>query len=215
VFDVHPPHGAIHGWRDFLVQLATITVGLLIALGLEGSVEWLHHRHLMHQAEASLLKEIKANASSMADRHKALAEQQEFLMTDIAILRSIIAHPGVPVHDSMTIRFSISGFENVSWLTAQNTGSIAYMPYELAQQYSDIYALQADIGLQVKQATRDSIVSLGPFVSAKDSDSPPNAEDAKLIKRNLETLLGQLYALDQQDQTMEALYKKFLDSHTG
>ena len=215
MFDIHPPHGAIHGWRDFLVQLATITVGLLIALGLEGSVEWLHHRHLMHQAEASLLTEIKSNASGMAERHKALTEQQAFLTADIAVLRSIIAHPEVPMHDSMTIRFSISGFENVSWLTAQNTGSIAYMPYELARQYSDIYALQADISLQVKQAMRDSIVSLGPFVSSKDSDPPPNAEEAKLMKRNLETLLGQLFALDQQDQTMEALYKKFLDSHPG
>jgi hypothetical protein len=38
VFDVHPPHGAIHGRRDFSVQLITITAGLLIALGLEGSV---------------------------------------------------------------------------------------------------------------------------------------------------------------------------------
>jgi hypothetical protein len=213
VFDVHPPHGAIHGWRDFSVQLATITVGLLIALGLEGSVEWLHHRHLMHQAEASLLTEIKSNAAGMSDRHKALTEQQAFLLADIAVLRSVITHPDVPVHDSMTIRFNISKFENVSWLTAQNTGSIAYMPYELARQYSDIYALQADIDLQVKQAMRDVIVSMGPFVGSKDSDPVPAAEEAKLIKRNLETLLGQLFALDQQDQTMEAMYKRFLESH--
>jgi len=38
--DVHPPHGAIHGWRDFFVHLIVITLGLLIALGLEGIVEW-------------------------------------------------------------------------------------------------------------------------------------------------------------------------------
>jgi hypothetical protein len=26
VFDVHPPNASIHGWRDFLVHLATITM---------------------------------------------------------------------------------------------------------------------------------------------------------------------------------------------
>jgi hypothetical protein len=52
MFDIHPPHSPIHGWRDFLVQLVTITAGLLIALALEGLVEWLNHRHIMHQAQA-------------------------------------------------------------------------------------------------------------------------------------------------------------------
>jgi hypothetical protein len=114
VFDVHPPHGSIHGWRDFSVQLITITVGLLIALGLEGSVEWLHHRHLMHQAETALLKEIKSNAASMPGRLKVLKEQQGFLLTDIALLSKIIAPTDVPVHGGMTIQFDISSFENVS-----------------------------------------------------------------------------------------------------
>jgi hypothetical protein len=35
MFDVHPPHSPIHGWRDFFVQLVTITAGLLIALALD------------------------------------------------------------------------------------------------------------------------------------------------------------------------------------
>jgi hypothetical protein len=213
VFDVHPPHSSIHGWRDFSIQLITITVGLLIALGLEGSVEWLHHRHLMHQAEAALLMEIKSNSSGMADRHKALVEQQSFLIADIAVLSKIIAHPETPVHDHMTIRFNIVGFENVSWTTAQTTGALAYMPYDLARQYSDIYSTQAEIELQVRQTLRDMTISLGPFVSLKDGDPGPNAEEAKLIKRNIETLQGQLYLLGELDQTMDDMYKKFLASN--
>jgi hypothetical protein len=33
--DIHPPH-AIHSWKDFGIQLVTITAGILIALSLEG-----------------------------------------------------------------------------------------------------------------------------------------------------------------------------------
>jgi hypothetical protein len=39
MLDVHPPHQAIHGWRDFFIHIATIVVGLLIAVALEQTVE--------------------------------------------------------------------------------------------------------------------------------------------------------------------------------
>ena len=42
VFDVHMPHET-HTWKDFWIHLGTITVGLLIAIGLEQGVEKLHH----------------------------------------------------------------------------------------------------------------------------------------------------------------------------
>ena len=45
MLDVHPPHQATHSWKDFFIHIATIVVGLIIAVGLEQSVEaWRHHR---------------------------------------------------------------------------------------------------------------------------------------------------------------------------
>ncbi len=44
MLDVPTPHPA-HTWRDFLIHIATICVGLLIAIGLEQTVEALHRRH--------------------------------------------------------------------------------------------------------------------------------------------------------------------------
>ena len=65
MIEVHPPTEPVHGWRDFLVHLLTITIGLVIALSLEGCVEWRHHRHLVHEAEASLQREIESNAKGL------------------------------------------------------------------------------------------------------------------------------------------------------
>ena len=62
MLDVHPPHEKVHGFKDFLLHILTITIGLLIALSLEGCVEWRHHRHLVAEARESLHEEIKANA---------------------------------------------------------------------------------------------------------------------------------------------------------
>jgi hypothetical protein len=44
MLDVHAPHDSIHTWKGFLIHIATITTGLLIAIGLEQLVEHLHHR---------------------------------------------------------------------------------------------------------------------------------------------------------------------------
>ena len=61
VIDVHAPHGGLHTWKDFWIHLGTIALGLLIALGLEQGVEYLHHLHQRHDLEASLLAECKTN----------------------------------------------------------------------------------------------------------------------------------------------------------
>jgi hypothetical protein len=161
MFDVHPPNASIHGWRDFFIHLTTITVGLLIALGLEGTVEWSHHRHVMHQAEKSMLAEIKANAGGMQARFEELQTHEKELKQDIDFLNRIIADPKMN-HGSLSLKFDINGFDNVSWSTAQSTGAVAYMSYAEAREYSDIYNEQAEIDLQARQAVRDLTVALGP-----------------------------------------------------
>ena len=46
MLDVHPAHHAASTWRDFFVHIATIVIGLLIAVGLEQTVEYFHHQQL-------------------------------------------------------------------------------------------------------------------------------------------------------------------------
>jgi hypothetical protein len=215
VFDVHPPNTAIHGWREFLVHLATITIGLLIALGLEGAVEWLHHRHIVHQAQTGLLTEITINADGIARKITGLQKHEEELKRDVDILKQMIAHPGVANHETTTVALDLTGFDSVSWATAQATGATTYMAYPTVRQYSDIYAEQAEIDVQVRQAMRDFSVTIGPFLNAKSGEGPMNPEDAKVMKQNIETLQGQLYLVDSLLHAMQDTYKKFLAAHSS
>jgi hypothetical protein len=54
MLDVHPPHEAAHTWEDFFIHIATIVVGLIIAVGLEQTVEAIHHRHELQRAREEL-----------------------------------------------------------------------------------------------------------------------------------------------------------------
>src|SRR5579863_6651715 len=54
MLDVHAPHEAVHTWKAFFIHIATICVGLLIAVGLEQTVEAVHHHHQREQLLVSL-----------------------------------------------------------------------------------------------------------------------------------------------------------------
>lgn len=42
--EIHPPQHGIQSWREFLLHMTTIVLGILIAIGLEQTVEWVHHQ---------------------------------------------------------------------------------------------------------------------------------------------------------------------------
>lgn len=58
MLDVHPPHHAANSWRDFFIHIATIVVGLLIAVGLEQTIEFFHHR----EQRTQLLEDLRQEA---------------------------------------------------------------------------------------------------------------------------------------------------------
>jgi hypothetical protein len=213
VIDVHPPHEPIHGWRDFFIHLTTITIGLLIALSLEGCVEWQHHRHLVHEAEASLHAEIQSNESGLAGVIADVHNQQSILKQDVVVLDQMIKDPMAKTHQHMSVNFHLVGFDDVSWKTAQTTGALSYMPYDRAQEYGAIYGLQDDFDVAQKQAVRDAIVSIGPFVNADPTDPVAAAKQNQSIKEHLEVLQGQLILVESLVTGLDSEYKKFLAAH--
>ena len=63
MLDVHPPHHPATTWRDFFIHIATIVIGLIIAVALEQTVEHLHNRHIRHDLQAQLLDDARRNVS--------------------------------------------------------------------------------------------------------------------------------------------------------
>ena len=140
MLDVHPPHASIHGWRDFLIHLATITIGLLIALSLEGGVEWFHHRHLVAEARENIRTEITANQKLLAEDIKAIHADERQMQSDMDTLRTLRSNPSA--HGTVTLAWSWSAMNGSAWQTARETGALSYMPYEKVQGFADTYFQQ-------------------------------------------------------------------------
>ena len=215
MLDVHSPHEPIIGWKDFLLHLFTITIGLLIALSLEGMVEWFHHRHLVHEAEASLYHEIDGNAKGLNGAVTDLHKQRDDLKHDVVVLNQLIRTGKLPNQEHMDIVFHIQSFDNVGWKTAQATGASAYMSYADAQEYASIYETQDELADAEKQAARDAILSLAPFMDTDKGTPDPTKDEGMAIKEKIEILEGQILLVDSLMSSLDEQYKKYLAAHHG
>jgi hypothetical protein len=213
VLDVHPPHEPVHGWRDFLLHLTTITIGLLIALSLEGLVEWQHHRHLVHDAEASLQTEIRGNAKDMPVALDDLRNEQKVLGDDVDVLKVVLKTNKLPKQSALNVGFHIHNFESVSWKTAQASGALSYMPYDRAQNYSDIYAVQDQLEGSEQQAARDTILALAPFLNMGKDAPDPTPQQAQAMIDKIQILQSQLLLVESFMKGLDGEYKKFLSAH--
>ena len=91
--DVHAPHEPIHGVKDFLLHLLTISVGLLIAVGIEGCVE-LHREHkLVKEARATMREEIESNSKEMTEAVENIKKQKAAMQRNTAALTRILESP--------------------------------------------------------------------------------------------------------------------------
>jgi hypothetical protein len=145
MLEVHMPHKSIREYSEFLVHLFTITVGLLIATQIESCVEWRHHVHLAAEARTEMRTEIEHNLKGLKNAQPGLKAWREAIEADLKAMQRIQDHPDDPKaqHASLTVSYSSITLSDTAWRTAQSTGALAYMPYEEAEQYSNIYQAQS------------------------------------------------------------------------
>jgi hypothetical protein len=139
--DVHPPHQAIRTWKDFLLHLLTITIGLFIALTLEASIESIHHRHLVRDAHNGLQQEIQANHALYATNLRRLEENRVQLQRDIDQLRQL-RDGKIPDHADLSWNWKWDSYTETAWNTARDSGAVPYMDTDRISIYSATYAQQ-------------------------------------------------------------------------
>jgi hypothetical protein len=193
--DVHPPHGRIHGWQDFLVHLLTITIGLLIALTLQGVVEWIHHRHLVHEARASISREMTENHQLLATDLTRIQQDETRILADIKTLVALRSG-GKLEHGSLEYHVQWSSFDDSAWRAAETTGAFNYMDYQTARALADIYDQQRLISSRGVQIFDAQSRAVSPVFISGDPNQMSKEETQLTLQRSADLLLD-LRALEQ------------------
>jgi hypothetical protein len=163
MLDVHPPHKAIEGVGEFFLHLFTISIGLLIAVGIEAAVERHQHRELAAEARDTMTAEIRKNSTNVADALKDIDQEQQKLKDNLAKIRKVQLNPSDPSSRNLNldISFNTTGLEDTGWRTAQVTGALAFMPYAESERYTSIYRVGDEFLKNQDQLSEDESRILG------------------------------------------------------
>jgi len=214
--DIHAPHHPVRTWRDFFTHIAIVTIGLFIALMLEAGLEWLHHRHLLHEAESNLAVELSENRTSLAKDEKHIQESQLMLKKDIQILIAAKNHETIvesrntdlqpPQKFRLLFEWSWSGMQTAAWDTAHGTGALALMPYDHAQSYAVMYGQQAIVEEQAAIYIRDIYHSQAPLQGGRHLADLETADLDAMIAASEQTLVD-LKLLDDLCHSLDNIYR--------
>jgi hypothetical protein len=142
MLDIHPPHHAATTWRDFFIHIATITIGLFIAIGLEQTVEAVHHLHQRHELEEHLREELRGNVGRDEVDFVKFGQMRAYfleLKSAVSARRTGQPSPPSPPAASDTRRQQVPFAPSVAmWEAAKLDATITQLPTEEIQLYNGL-----------------------------------------------------------------------------
>ena len=204
MLDVHAPEHAPHTLRDFFLHIFTITIGLLIALGLEAGVEWQHHVHLRHEADENILSEIRDNQHELGEVLNHIPKERETLTYALAFLKAHAEGKPVDVHD-VSLGMNLGTYRDASWQTASATGALGYMTYAHVKQYSAVYSLQAQF-TQLQTETLGAFLQIQSYVMGGEDPNKFSPAIAEKARADVQKTLADLLAMEQIGQSLQKQY---------
>jgi len=208
MLDVHPPEEKIHGFKDFLLHLFTITVGLLIALALEGCVERWHHRELRDEADANMKQEIRDNTQEIATMRSNIAKEEKSLTSALQFLQARRENKAYDI-SSISLSFSFGDLSDASWRTASATGALNYMDYSHVQWYASAYQLQDKFDVLQLQTFND-FLQLQSYAVNGFNPEKVTPQEAAAAAVEVRRALARLKALDQFGDALSKDYDNAL-----
>jgi len=205
--EIHPPTHPIMSVREFLVHLSMVTLGILIALGLEQSVEAYHHRELAKEARENMRSEIRDNKKELDTHLGEIAKLEKERNNDLDVIDKMLAHVKL-TEASMALNFSGATLNSASWTTASTIGALVYMDYREVKNFAEVYKKQEFYDQMQNEQIKMVQVGLGMMNSLSAGKTPD--DELRAIRNQLLQSHSGLVVLDQLGHQLDAAYDKLL-----
>ena len=188
MLDVHPPHASAHSWRDFFIHIATIVIGLLIAVGLEQTVEAIHRHNERAELRESLHAETDQIIKDTTDTEDRKQIHIAWLDHRIAQLKTAMS-TGQPLPPPDAFGYPPYSFaDDPIWRAAKTSGQAALLPANELVAYSEVdtFAVGILAAHDREEIARDNMHSFeGSLVLGPDG----NADWTRLSSTDLREYL--------------------------
>ena len=214
---IHLPKGNLESLRGFLLELFTITCGILIAISLESAVESIHHHYLLREARGNILSEMRDNHRIIDSTAKEIPSELGMLQNVVALCLQERAHRGsVDLRKVKRINLGFTGFaiSSDNWSTAQSIGAVSLMDYEEIRKYTSVYKIQT-MATSLHQQTMDKWIQLQRILillREKTDLKDFSNDDLADVERTASEAYSFTSALQQACQSLTKKYDQILNS---
>jgi hypothetical protein len=192
--DIHPPEHPIRSLRDFVVQIFTITCGIVIALGLDDLVVHRREAALASETRMDFTGEITDNLTKLREV-RALADGNEaWLQAAIDWCDARLKHQTAK-EPANTVTRTFPALRNAAWETAFATQAIRLLTFPEAKALAMAYNHQVTLTEIIGHA-RDQWLNLAGFAGNTD-----DLQEAEI--RVAERQLRVAYAYDKSVASLE------------
>ncbi|MDD1762896.1 MAG: hypothetical protein LUQ59_11755 [Methanothrix sp.] len=216
---IHLPKGHLSSLRGWLLELLTITCGILIALSLEGMGEWRHNRQLLHEARTNILAELRDNHRSISNPLEVIPDELANLRRVITLCRQERARRGsvdLKKEENLSLAFTLATVSSTSWNTAQAIGAVSLMDYQEIKKYTAVYEIQAET-MAIQRQTMDKWLQVQRVASLLGD--PPSLKDVSTsdiadIERGASEAISYTSALRTLETELQKQYEGLLEPRT-
>jgi len=202
--DIHPRENPIRSFRDFLVQIFTVTCGILIALWLEGRVEHRRNAELLEQARWEFKDELTKSLERMQAERASEARTLTWLTTTVAFLDATLKHQ--PAKDPGDYKgFDFLYLRSAAWDSALATQAIKLLTPRETDTISRVYNAQ-EVHNSLTTRAQEQLFGLSGYEDAKDL--PP--EELRVLDRGIRISVNYAHLMEELEDNMISQYQDAL-----
>jgi hypothetical protein len=199
--EIHGPEGPTSSFKDFLIHIVIVTIGILIALGLEGIRETIYVHRVVRDARENFHVELVGNRRNLDRELKNDSEMLAQLNQIIADLPKLRKDPAE--FRARVAKLYPSGyfFSSSRWESALSTGALGHMSVDEVNQYAEVNFL-AHAYTALESQTNTDWEHLEAFFSAIEN---PNQQE-------INTGIEKLYLYRADTRSLKQVAEEFSNS---
>lgn len=208
--DIHAPMGKVKSLKEFATHILIVTIGILIAFGLEGAREsWREHAAVKELRE-SLRAELADDQSQLNKDLHQVRQCNAQLDKMIAEMPGLAKSPADLNQRVGELRPGFYDFNTTAWESALSSSTLNYMDRKERDRYVSAYGGIQEyqkVSLTTALASFNDVATYFPSHRSYATD----AEEAE-AERKLRVLKNEFWILDHLGQQTSPDIEKALDS---
>jgi hypothetical protein len=182
--DIHAPEGPTRSFKDFAIHILIVTIGILIALGLDGIRASVHEHNALAETRRTFLTELEPDRVRLVEETANVKDKGAQLDSVLRDFPELVKNPDELQKEVDHLEPGFYAFRGTAWGAASSSGVLAQMKPEEADRFADAYF---DIE-SYQQLSRQTLLDWTAVKSFFDSRRSFNSQDTIDGEQKLRTL---------------------------